>query len=94
LTVRRNSDDDTYVYVNVITTITPNVGCVSRYDAFLYTHATAKLAYHEQPVLVQVSLIHRGGIGASTTTGHAAAVSRGLEGYIDIFLTQIRDANK
>jgi hypothetical protein len=94
LTVRKNSDDDTYVYVNVITTITPNVGCVSRYDAFLYTHATARLAYHEQPVLVQVSLIHRGGIGASTTTGHAAAVSRGLEGYIDIFLTQIRDANK
>jgi hypothetical protein len=41
-----------------------------------------------------VSLIHRGKIGASTTTGHAAAVSRGLEGYIDIFLTQIRDANK
>ena len=94
LTVRKNSDDDTYVYVNVITTITPNVGCVSRYDAFLYTHATARLAYHEQPVLVQVSLIHRGGIGASTTTGHAAAVSRGLEGYIDVFLTQIRDANK
>jgi hypothetical protein len=94
LTVRKNSDDDTYVYINVITTITPNVGCVSRYDAFLYTHATARLAYHEQPVLVQVSLIHRGGIGASTTTGHAAAVSRGLEGYIDVFLTQIRDANK
>jgi hypothetical protein len=94
LTVRKNSDDDTYVYVNVITTVTPNAGCVSRYDAFLYTHATARLAYHEQPVLVQVSLIHRGGIGASATTGHAGAVSRGLEGYIDVFLTQIRDANK
>jgi hypothetical protein len=45
-------------------------------------------------VLVQVSLIHRGGIGASTAAGHASAVSRGLEGYIDVFLTQIRDANK
>jgi hypothetical protein len=94
LTVRKNSDDDTYVYVNVITTVMPNASCVSRYDAFLYTHATARLAYHEQPVLVQISLIHRGGIGASTTTGHAGAVSRGLEGYIDVFLTQIRDANK
>jgi hypothetical protein len=94
LTVRKNSDDDTYVYVNVITTVTPNAGCVSRYDAFLYTHTTARLAYHEQPVLVQVSLIHRGGIGASTAAGHASAVSRGLEGYIDVFLTQIRDANK
>lgn len=94
LAVRKNSDDDTYVYVNVITTSTANAGCVSRFDAFLYTHATARLAYHEQPVLVQVSLIHRGGIGASTAAGHASAVSRGLEGYIDVFLTQIRDANK
>jgi hypothetical protein len=67
---------------------------VSRYDAFLYTHATAKLAYHERPVLVQVSLMHRGGIGASGTASHAAAVARGLEGYADVFVTQIRDANK
>jgi hypothetical protein len=94
LTVRKNSDEDTYVYVNVISNSTPTAGCVSRYDAFLYTHATAKLTYHAQPVLVQVSLIHRGGIGASTPAGHAGAVSRALEGYIDIFLTQIRDANK
>jgi hypothetical protein len=93
LAVRRNSDDDTYVYVNVISTRSAE-GCVSRYDAFLYTHATARLTYREQPVLVQVSLMHRGGIGASTVSGHAAAVSRGLEGYVDVFVTQIRDANK
>ncbi len=93
LAVRRNSDDDTYVYANVISTRSAE-GCVSRYDAFLYTHATAKLTYREQPVLVQVSLMHRGGIGASAAAGHAAAVSRGLEGYVDIFVTQIRDANK
>jgi hypothetical protein len=68
--------------------------CPSASAGTVTGHATAKLTYHEQPVLVQVSLIHRGGIGASTTTGHAGAVSRGLEGYIDIFLTQIRDANK
>ena len=94
LSVRKNSDDDTYVYVNIITTAEPNGMCVSRYDAFLYTHATAKLAYHDQPVLVQVSLTHRGGMGSSIAAAHPAAVSRGLEGYIDIFLTQIRDANK
>ena len=93
LAVRRNSDDDTYVYVNVISTSSAE-GCVSRYDAFLYTHATARLSYREQPVLVQVSLMHRGGIGASAVSGHAAAVSRGLEGYVDVFVTQIRDANK
>ncbi len=94
LNVRRNSDEDTYVYVNIITTALPNASCVSRYDAFFYTHATAKLAYHEQPVLVQVSLMHRGGIGVSGIASHAAAVSRGLEGYVDLFVTQIRDANK
>ena len=94
LSVRKNSDEDTYVYVNVITTAMPNGTCVSRYDAFLYTHATAKLSYREQPVLVQVSLMHRGSIGSSATATHAAAVSRGLEGYIDLFVTQIRDANK
>ena len=55
--VRRNSDEDTYVYVNVITTSLSNGLCVSRYDAFLYTHTTAKLSYQETPVLVQVSLL-------------------------------------
>jgi hypothetical protein len=92
--VRKNSDDDTYVYVNVMTTTLANGACVSRYDAFLYTHATAKLSYHDQPVLVQVSLVHRGGIGSSAPTGHAAAVVRGLENYVDLFITQIHDANK
>ena len=94
LTVRKNSDDDTYVYVNVITTAEPNGNCVSRYDAFLYSHATAKLTFHDQPVLVQVSLLHRGGIGSSISAAHATAVARGLEGYIDLFVTQIRDSNK
>ena len=93
-TVRKNSDEDTYVYVNVMTTTVANGLCVSRYDAFLYTHATAKLAYRDQPVLVQVSLMHRGGIASSPSAAHAAAVQRGLETYVDLFLSQIRDANK
>ena len=93
-TVRRNSDEDTYVYVNIMTTSLANGTCASRYDTFLYTHATAKLSYREQPVLVQVSLMHRGGIGTSAPTAHSAAVVRGLEGYIDLFVTQIHDANK
>jgi hypothetical protein len=94
LAVRRNSDEDTYVYVNIMTTSLPTGLCVSRYDLFLYTHATAKLSYREQPVLVQVSLMHRGGISTSTPTAHGAAVGRGLEEYIGLFVTQIRDANK
>jgi hypothetical protein len=45
-------------------------------------------------VLVQVSLMHRGGIGSSALSAHAATIQRGLEGYIDLFVTQIRQANK
>jgi hypothetical protein len=93
-TVRRNSDDDTYVYANVMTTTMPNGVCVSRYDAFLYTHATANLSYRDRPVLVQVSLMHRGGMGSSAPAGHSSAVTHGLEGYVDLFVTQIRDANR
>jgi hypothetical protein len=94
LSVRRNSDDDSYVYVNVMTTTLSNGTCVSRYDAFLYTHATANLSYRDQPVLVQVSLMHRGGIGSSAPTAHPPAVVRGLENYIDLFVAQIHEANR
>ncbi len=92
--VRKNSDDDTYVYVNVMTSNLSNGMCVSRYDAFLYTHATAKLSYHDRPVLVQVSLMHHGGIGGGAPPAHGPEVLRGLEHFIDLFVTQIHDANK
>jgi hypothetical protein len=92
--VHKNSDEDTYVYVNVMTSTVSGGLCVSRYDAFLYTHATASLSYRDQPVLVQVSLIHRGGMGSSAPVSHAAAVTRGLENYIDLFVSQIRSANQ
>jgi hypothetical protein len=38
--------------------------------------------------------MHRGGIGTSAPAAHAAAVARGLQDYIDLFVTQIHDANK
>jgi hypothetical protein len=94
LTVKKNSDEDTYVYVNVQTGSLPGGTCVSRYDAFLYTLGTARLSYRDQPVLAQISLIHRGGISSGAQGTHAAAVTQGLESYIDLFLTQIRNANK
>ncbi len=92
--VRKNSDEDTYLYVNVMTTTLSTGTCVSRYDVFLYTHATANLSYHDQPVLVQVSLTHRGGIGSSAPAAHASAVARGLENYVDLVVQQIHEANK
>lgn len=92
--VIRNSDEDTYVYVNIITTSLSNGLCVSRYDAFLSTHTTAKLVYQETPVLVQVSLLHQGGIAGGSSAAHADAVLRGVQEYVDQFSTRIRDANK
>jgi len=92
--VRRNADDDTYVYVDVITT-TPSAGlCVSRYDAYLYTHTTAKLSYGDSPVLVQVSLLHKGGIAGGGAGAHADGVLRSLQDYTDQFASRIRTANK
>lgn len=89
-----NSDEDTYIYVNVITSSLSSGLCVSRYDVFLYTHTTAKLSYHETPVLVQVSLLHKGGIAGGAPAAHAEGVLRGVNEYVDQFSTRIRDANK
>ena len=93
-TVRRNSDEDTYVYVTVITTSLSAGLCVSRYDAFLYTHTTARLSYQTTPVLVQVSLLHKGGLTGGGAPAHADAVLRGVQEYVDQFSSRIRDANK
>ena len=93
-TVRRNSDEDSYVYITVITTSLSSGLCVSRYDAFLYTHTTAKLSYQETPVLVQVSLLHKGGIGGGSPAAHAAEVLRSVQEYVGQFATRIHDANK
>jgi hypothetical protein len=92
--VRRNSDEDTYVYVNLMTTSLPNGLCVSRYDVFLYTHTTARLSYQETPVLVQVSLLHKGGMVGGASAAHAEAILRGVQEYIDQLSAQIREANK
>ena len=94
LSVRLNADEDTYVYVNVMTSHAPNDLCVSRYDVFLYTHTTAPLSYHATPVLVQVSLLHEGGLAGGPSATHPGAVQRGLEQYVDLFTTRISDANK
>ncbi|MEO8078597.1 MAG: hypothetical protein ABI818_19895 [Acidobacteriota bacterium] len=94
LTVIRNSDQDTYVYVNVITSSVSNGLCVSRYDAFLYTYTTATLSYQTAPVLVQVSLLHKGSIAGGSPAAHADGVVRGVQDYVDLFVTRIRDANK
>lgn len=87
-----NSDEDTYLYVNVITASPTGGLCVSRYDAFLYTHTTATLSYQSAPVLVEVSLLHKGGLTGGPPSAHGEAVGRGVREYVDQFVGQIRDA--
>lgn len=92
--VLRNSDEDSYVYVDIITT-QPSPGlCVSRYDAFLYTHTAATLSYQQAPVLVQVSLLHTGGLAGGSPASHADGVLHGIQEYVDQFAARIHDANK
>ncbi len=92
--VARNSDEDTYLYINIKTSTLGNGVCVSRYDAFVYTYTVGKLEYQQTPVLVQVSLLHNGGMAAGAPAAHADAVLRGLTEYVDQFAARIRDANK
>jgi hypothetical protein len=93
--VRRNSsNDDAYVYINILTSNLPNGTCVSRYDAFLNANATATLAYHDQPVLVQAALSHRAGMSGGATSTHGSSVIHDLETFIDRFVTEIDNANK
>ncbi len=94
LKVVRNSDNETYLYVNVMTTsIQPGL-CVSRYDTYLYTHTTATLSYQTAPVLVQVSLIHEGGMAGGASAGHADTIVRSLSQYIEQIAARIRRANQ
>jgi hypothetical protein len=93
LSVRRNADDDTYLYINIKTDQLPSGSCLSRYDASLYTHTTAKLSYGDRSVLVRVELMHRGGIANSGAGQHGQAITNELENDVDRFVMQIRVAN-
>jgi hypothetical protein len=92
-TVLTNTDEDSYVYVNVITGSLSTGSCVSRFDVTVYTHTTARLTYQPSPVLVQVSLLHKGGISGAAAAGHAATVVKGVSEYLDEFITRIKAAN-
>lgn len=94
LKVSRNGDEDTYLYVNIMTASMATGFCVSRYDATVYTHTTAKLTYGAAPVLVEVSLLRKGGVTGGSTSQHGPAVSAALKQYADGFAKRIADANK
>ena len=92
-TVLMNTDEDSYVYVNVITGSLSTGSCVSRFDVTVYTHTNARLTYQPSPVLVQVSLLHKGGISGGAAAGHSAAVVKAVSEYLAEFITRIKAAN-
>jgi hypothetical protein len=94
LKVLHNTDEDTYLYVDVMSTsVSPGL-CVSKYDVYLYTHVMATLSYQTAPVLVQVSLLHEGGITGGAPATHASAVTGTVRKYVDEFASRIRNANR
>ena len=94
LKVVRDRDDDSYVYVTVNSYSFGAGLCVSRYDVSIFTHTTATLSYQATPSLVQVVVLHSGGMAGGSPAAHADAVVRGVKQYIEQMGTRIRDANR
>ena len=92
--VVRNSDDDTYIYVNINTAKVSTGLCVSRYDVTIYSHAAARLPHTESPVLLQVELLHKGGIAGGAPAAHADGVTKSVLEYVDQFSSRIHNAGK
>jgi hypothetical protein len=90
----RNSDDDTYLYVNINTATASSALCVSRYDVTLYSHAAAQLTHTASPVLLQVELLHKGGLAGGGPAEHGDGVLKSVLEYLDQFSARIRNANK
>ena len=94
LRVIRYSDEDTYIYVNVVTTSTNNGLCVSRYDVDVLANTAGRLTYGSTPVLLQAQLLHKGGLAGSAAATHGDSVIKGVQEYVDEFASRIRNANK
>ncbi len=92
--VSRLSDEDTYLYVQVMTTSGSGGLCVSRYDLFLYSNTVTTLPYQSGSNLVQVELLHGGGIVGGRIGTHADAVMGPLKKAVDEFIARIRAANR
>ena len=85
-------EDNTYVYVNVMTTSTAAGLCVSRFDVSLLSEATAKLPYQTTSALVEVQLAHSGSLSGGDAKTHAEAVMHGVTQYTDDIVARIRGA--
>jgi hypothetical protein len=91
--VTKNSDEDTYVYVDIGTTNVNPTLCVSRYDVYLLTNTVATLSYQAGPALVQVQLAHEGGLAGGAPAPHGESVRANVKRAVDSFVSRIRTAS-
>ena len=94
LKVARNADEDTYLYVDVMTASVSNGLCVSRFDASLFTHTTTALTHQARPLLVRVLLLHDGAMAGGAPKEHAANVMEGVVKRVAGFADRIRAAGQ
>ncbi len=90
----RNGDEDTYLYVNIMTSTLPTGMCISRWDWSISSTTDATLSYQRSPLLAQVLLARKGGLSGSMPPSHAADLLRGMSDGLTQIATIIRDANK
>ena len=89
-----DSDEDTFVYVDIGTTsVNPGL-CVSRYDVYLMTNTMARLSYQASPVLVQVQLLHEGGLAGGAPVAHGESVRKNVKQAVEEFASRIKAAGK
>lgn len=92
--VTRDTDDETYLYVNVNAVTASAALCVTRYDVTLYSHAAAPLAHTSAPVELQVELLHKGGLAGGAPAQNGDTVTKNVLEYVDQFAARIKNANK
>ncbi len=92
--VLRDTDDETYLYVNVNAVVASAGLCVTRYDVTLYSHAAAPLAHTSAPVELQVELLHKGGLAGGAPAQNGETVTKNVLEYVDQFVTRVKSANK
>jgi len=90
----RNGDEDTYLYVNVMTSTMSNGMCISRWDWSINSTTEATLSYQKRSLLAQVLLARKGGLSGSMPPTHGADVVRGMTDGLTQIASMIRDANK
>jgi hypothetical protein len=94
LTILRNSDEATYLYVNINTSKVSTGFCVSRYDVMLFSHVTGQLPYGTRPLQVEASLLRDGGMTGGDAATNGASVLKAVKQAADQFVSRIKEANR